>query len=127
MRGLYNAAGSMLVNQVRLENISNNLANINTPGYKRSEVVARAFPEILLYRMERMDRKGRAALVPVGLAAENVAIEETYLVNTPGAVLATERNLDLALKGPGFFALDTPQGVRYTRDGHFQISAEGYL
>jgi flagellar basal-body rod protein FlgG len=127
MRGLYNAAGSMLVNQVRLENISNNLANISTPGYKRSEVVARAFPEILLYRTERTGERGGALAAPVGLAAENIAIEETYLVNTPGAVLATGRQLDLALQGPGFFVLETPGGIRYSRDGHFQISAEGLL
>ena len=127
MRGLYNAAGSMLVNQVRLENISNNLANINTPGYKRTEVVTSAFPEVLLCRMERLGKSGRATLSPVGLAAENIAIEETFLVETPGAVLATGRDLDLALQGPGYFAVDTPRGVRYTRDGHLQIDAGGTL
>ncbi len=127
MRGLYNAAGSMLVNQVRLENISNNLANINTPGYKRNEIVVRTFPEVLLYRTEKISDKGKATATPVGRAAENVAVEETYLVNTPGAVLPTGRPLDLALQGPGFFVVEAPQGVRYTRDGHFQISAEGNL
>jgi flagellar basal-body rod protein FlgG len=117
----------MLVNQVRLENISNNLANINTPGYKRSEVVARAFPEILLYRTERVNGRGRTLASPVGLAAENIAVEETFVVNISGALFSTGRHLDLALQGPGFFVVETPQGLSYTRDGHFQISAEGIL
>jgi flagellar basal-body rod protein FlgG len=127
MRGLYNAAGSMLVNQVRLENISNNLANINTPGYKRSEVVAVTFPEILLYRTEKMAGSRKAVASPVGLAAENIAVEETYLVNISGSLSTTGRELDLALQGPGFFAVETPQGMRYTRDGHLQVNADGIL
>lgn len=127
MRGLYNAAGSMLVNQVRLESISNNLANINTPGYKRSEVAARAFPEILLYRLEKSTVSGRMSASPIGLAAENIAVEELHLINLSGSLRETGRPLDLALQGPGFFAVETPGGIRYTRDGHLHLSAEGIL
>lgn len=127
MRGLYNAAGSMLVNQVRLENISTNLANINTPGYKRSEVVARTFPEVLLYRTEKSGITGSTTVAFVGLAAENIAVEELHLVDLSGSLLETGRPLDLALQGPGFLAVETPEGIRYTRDGHLQISAEGIL
>jgi len=127
LRGLYNAAGSMLVRQVCLENISNNLSNLNTPGYKRGEVVKRTFPEILLYRTQRT-APGQAILSgPIGIAAENIAVEETVAVHEPGALLSTGRQLDVALQGPGFFVLDTPEGPRYTRDGRFHLSADGVL
>ena len=138
MRGLYNAAGSMLVNQVRLENISNNLSNLNTPGYKRTEVVARTFPEILLYRTEKfapgLPVENRSRFLthgyprgPIGIAAENIAVEETVLVHIPGAPRVTDRHLDLALGQPGFFVVQTQQGLAYTRDGHLQLSADGTL
>lgn len=127
MRGLYNAAGAMLVNQVRLENISNNIANLNTPGFKRSEVVVRTFPEILLFRLENVSPSRAAPYGPIGIAAENIAVEEMPLIQLPGTLWSTGRRLDLALKGEGFFVLDTPQGLRYTRDGHFLLSDQGYL
>ncbi len=128
MRGLYNAAGSMLVNQVRLEHISNNLSNIHSNGYKRTEVVARAFPEIYLYRLEKTSPHARTLLHgPVGIAAENIAVEETVVLHRPGALRETGRELDLALQDPGFFVVETPAGLRYTRDGHFHLNGEGVL
>lgn len=127
MRGLYNAAGSMLVNQVRLENISNNLSNLNTPGFKRSEVVLRTFPEVLLYRTEKIGRGKAIPFGPIGIAAENIAVEETVIIHLPGTLRLTERPLDIALQEPGFFVVQTPQGEAYTRDGHLQLSADGTL
>ncbi len=128
MRGLYNAAGSMLVNQVRLENISNNLSNLNTNGYKRSEVINRTFPEIYLHRLEKTTPQANTALYgPIGVAAENVAVEETVLIHLPGALRETGRELDLALQESGFFMVETPAGMRYTRDGHFHLSGDGTL
>ncbi len=127
MRGLYNAAGSMLVSQARLENISNNLANLNTPGYKRYEVMLRTFPEVLLYRTEKAGAAGGIPRGPMGIAAENIAVEETVCIHLPGAPRLTERPLDIALQEPGFFVVDTPTGPAYTRDGHLQLSADGTL
>ncbi|MGI6307375.1 MAG: flagellar hook-basal body protein [Dethiobacteria bacterium] len=128
MRGIYHAAGSMLVNQFHLENISHNLANLHTPGYKRSEPVQKTFPEILLYRRERMGSgEGKAGLQPIGPAALNVALEETPLIYLNGALLQTGEQLDLALQGEGFFVLETPGGVGYSRDGRFHLNAAGVL
>ena len=126
MRGLYNASGSMLVNQVRLENISNNISNLNTPGFKRSETLVRAFADTLLYCIEN-NQEGKKSSLPVGLLAQNVAIDDTIFASSDGGLNLTERKLDLALQGPGFFALETPRGVRYTRDGHFGVNGEGVL
>ena len=138
MRGLYNAAGSMLVNQVRLENVSNNIANLNTPGYKRTEVVTIPFPEIPLYRTQKAnypfvpDGAHRFfthgyAYGPIGIAAENVAVEEVIAIHISGAPRMTERPLDIAIHEPGFFVVETPDGPAYTRDGHLQLSDDGML
>ncbi len=126
MRGLYNAAGSMLVNQVKMENISNNLSNLNTPGYKRNDVVQRTFPEILLYRTEKKPFTG-GLHGPVGIAAENIAVEEIPTLHIPGSLWTTGRKLDVALQEEGFFMVETPEGMRYTRDGHFHLSEGGML
>lgn len=128
MRGLYNAAGSMLVNQVRLENIGTNLSNIHTNGYKRSEVITRTFPEIYLYRLEKVAPHAKTLPHgPIGIAAGNIAVTETLVFHQPGAMRETGRELDLALQDAGFFVVDTPAGPRYTRDGHFHLNGEGLL
>lgn len=139
MRGLYAATGSMLVNQVHLEVISNNLANIHTPGFKRGEVVNESFPETLLhYQGNRMmPGQGRfsaglvtaqlPALRPIGGLAENVAVDAIYHMQQPGALRMTEDPLDFAIQGDGYFVLETPDGLRYTRDGHFHVNSEGLL
>lgn len=128
MRGLYNASSSMLVNQSRLESVSNNLSNVNTTGYKRSEVSQLTFPQTLIHRMDQSPVGGGALSTPVGVTADNVAVEETHTFQEPGSLRSTERNLDMAVQEPsGFFALDTPEGVRYTRDGSFFLSEDGTL
>ncbi len=127
MRGIYQSAGSMLANQFYLENIGQNLANLHTPGYKMSEPVQGSFPEILLYRREKMSSRVGTSLQPIGPAVLNVAVEETPLVFLNGDLLKTEELLDLALQGEGFFVLETPTGLAYSRDGRFQLNAAGML
>ncbi len=126
MQGLYNASSSMLVNQARLESTSNNLSNINTPGYKRSEAVQLTFPETLTYRLEQHPGlRGRTFASPVGTTADNVAVEETHVFHETGSLRPTGRSLDMAVEeSSGFFALDTPEGMRFTRDGSFFLSVD---
>ena len=127
MRGIYQAAGSMLVNQFYLENIGQNMANLNTPGYKRSTPVQRTFPEILLYCRGKTDSPGKTGLQPLGPAALNVAVDETPLIHLDGALQQTGEQLDLALQGEGFFVLETPAGPGYSREGRFRLNADGEL
>ena len=127
MRGIYQAAGSMLVNQFHLENIGQNMANLHTPGYKRSAPVQRTFPEILLYCRGETGPRGKTGLQPVGPAALNVCVDETPLIHLDGALQQTGEQLDLALQGEGFFVLETPAGFGYSREGRFQLNAEGEL
>jgi flagellar basal-body rod protein FlgG len=117
--GLNIAASGMVTEQVRQDQLSNDLANASTPGYKPDESPQHSFGEVLLANTE-----GGAA---IGSVDEGVALGKTYTDLTPGAVQATGEPLDFAIAGNGFFAVHTSQGVRYTRDGQFTTSAQGVL
>lgn len=123
MRGLYTAASALLAGQVILEVISNNLANQNTPGYREDRVACRAFPEVLIRRVE----KGSGDSGPIGSLDQGVAVEEVFTPQRPGPLESTGRMWDLAVVGEGFFTILTEEGIRYTRNGHFHVNADGYL
>jgi flagellar basal-body rod protein FlgF len=117
--GLYIAASGMLTEQVRQDQLSNDLANASTPGYKADESAQHSFGEVLLANTEG----GHA----VGSVNEGVSLGKTYTDMTPAAMQETGEPLDFAIQGKGFFAVQTAQGVRYTRDGQFSASTSGTL
>jgi flagellar basal-body rod protein FlgF len=117
--GLEIAATGMLAEQVRQDQLSNDLANASTPGYKPDETTQHSFGEVLLANTEGGQ--------PIGSANEGVALGKTYTDMTPAPVQETGEPLDFAISGTGFFAVKTEQGVRYTRDGQFTTSAQGVL
>lgn len=124
LRGIYTAATGMMVQTAREEAIANNLANADTTGYKRVEAVARTLAQLPLRRMG----DGLAANGPaVGVLGAGAALAATTSLLTQGGLRATGNPLDLALAGAGFFAVETPAGVRYTRDGAFMVDRDGYL
>jgi flagellar basal-body rod protein FlgG len=117
--GLDIAASGMVAEQIRQDQLSNDLANAATPGFKPDETPQRSFGSVLLANTE-----GGA---PVGSVDEGVALGKTYTNMTPGTMQETGEPLDFAIQGNGFFAVKTPQGIRYTRDGQFTNSAAGVL
>jgi flagellar basal-body rod protein FlgF len=117
--GLDIAATGMVAEQVRQEQLANDLANASTPGFKPDETPQHDFGTVLLANTE-----GGAA---VGSVDEGVALGKAYTNMTPGTLQETGEPLDFAIVGSGFFAVRTPQGVRYTRDGQFTSSASGVL
>jgi flagellar basal-body rod protein FlgG len=117
--GLYIAATGMVAEQTRQDQLSNDLANSSTPGYKADESPQQSFGSVLL-----ANRDGGAA---VGSVDQGVALGRTYTNLTPAAVQETGEPLDFAIEGAGFFAVRTAQGIRYTRDGQFTSSAAGLL
>jgi flagellar basal-body rod protein FlgG len=128
MKALGIAATGMLAQQTNVNVISNNIANANTTGFKTSRA---AFSD-LIYMSERREGALNAeggTVTPVGL---NIGLGAqaagTVRLNTQGGLNATENQLDLAIDGAGYFAVNRPDGARvYTRDGSFQISPEGQL
>jgi flagellar basal-body rod protein FlgF len=117
--GLFLAASGMVAEQVRQEQLSNDLANASTPGYKPDEAPQKSFGSMLMANTE-----GGAS---VGAIDQGVALGKTFTNMTAGATQETGEPLDFAIEGNGFFAVRTAAGVRYTRDGQFMVSAKGTL
>ena len=128
MRALSIAATGMNAQQLNLEVIANNIANINTTGYKR----ARAEFSDLLYQTERaqgVPNRANQAIVPegakIGLGVQTSAVRNLHL---QGSLVSTGNELDLALIGRGWFQIETPDGeTAYTRAGAFNKNADGQL
>ena len=113
--------------QTRMSVISNNLANVNTTGFKRD----RASFEGMLYQNLRQPgaQVGADAQAPTGLMlGTGVRIVATEKTHTQGSLVTTKNALDLAVQGEGFFQIAQPDGtIAYTRDGAFKLSATGQL
>jgi flagellar basal-body rod protein FlgF len=117
--GLYIAATGMVAEQARQDQLSNDLANASTPGFKPDESPQHNFGAMLLANT----RDGQT----IGSVSTGVQLGGTYTDMTPAPVLDTGQPLDFAIQGKGFFAVQTAQGIRYTRDGQFTTSAQGDL
>lgn len=132
IRGWYTGASGMNAQQNRLDAISNNLANVDTAGYKRDITVSKSFPELLI-RRTNLDGVyetpfGSAETAPViGKLGLGIETNENYTDFAQGSFRQTDQNTDVAFGGKGFFAVQTPLGERYTRDGNFIIGKEGIL
>ena len=126
------AASGALVQQMRLEVLSNNLANINTIGFKEDRVIFRAY---LPGSQEPIEGFTEMGSIPVswenlnpGLPSNfHVEFEGTKTSFFPGQLKHTGNALDIALDGEGFFCVKTPEGVRYTRKGNFSLNTDGVL
>ncbi|MDW8106823.1 MAG: flagellar hook-basal body protein [Armatimonadota bacterium] len=121
LRGLYVAAEGMAARQRAQDAIANNLANLNTTGFKSDRPVFTTVYERLLYRVEGTRSQ------PIGTLSAGAIVRELYTDLQAGALLTTGSPLDLAIDGVGFFAIQTPQGIRYTRNGAFQLNAQRTL
>jgi flagellar basal-body rod protein FlgF len=117
--GLFIAASGMVAEQTRQDQLSNDLANASTPGYKPDATPQHSFGELLL----RNSANGQA----IGSLNTGVALGKTYTDMAPAGMQTTNEPLDFGILGNGFFGVQTPQGVRYTRDGQFTASAQGQL
>lgn len=117
--GLFIAASGMVAEQTRQDQLSNDLANASTPGYKPDRSTQRSFGELLLANTA----SGR----PIGTLTTGVALGAPVTNMTPAGMQDTGQPLDFGIVGAGFFAVQTAQGVRYTRDGQFSADARGRL
>lgn len=128
MRSLNIAATGMSAQQLNVDVISNNIANMTTTGYKR----ARPEFQDLLYQSQRTTGAASSesgTLVPagvdVGLGVKTAAV---YRVLEQGPLVGTENDLDLAIQGRGYLIIELPTGeLAYTRSGNLQLSPEGQI
>ena len=128
MRALYTAATGMLAQEMNVEVISNNIANMRTTGFKRQRV---EFQDLLYqnYRRVGTSTSDQGTRLPVGLdIGAGVKVVGTPRIMSQGSVLPTEKELDVTIRGEGFFRIQTPDGrIAFTRAGSFELDAEGRL
>jgi flagellar basal-body rod protein FlgG len=117
--GLTIAATGMIAEQVREDQLTNDLSNASTPGYKPDESSQGNFNTLLLGNMSNGQ--------PLGTLTTDVQIDRTVTNVAPVPLQTTGQPLDFGIAGVGYFAVRTAQGVRYTRDGQFTASANGTL
>jgi flagellar basal-body rod protein FlgG len=122
--GLRASASGMRAQQTRIDTIANNLANVNTTGFKRS----RANFEDMLYETlqgsQLVRYEGTETLAPIQIG-RGVRLADIQRVHTQGAFERTDNPFDLAIEGDGFFTLQLPNGnTAYTRDGTFTRAAD---
>jgi flagellar basal-body rod protein FlgG len=117
--GLYIAASGMLAQQVREDQLANDLSNASTPGYKSDSSVQSSFGAMLL--------SNTATGQQIGTIDTGVQLGSPVTNLTPETLSSTNQPLDFGIAGSGFFAVRTAQGVRYTRDGQFQENSKGLL
>ena len=132
IRGWYTGASGMNAQQNRLDAIANNLANVDTAGYKRDVAVSKSFSELLLRRTSAdgvyVTPFGSADAAPViGKLGLGVETNENFTEFEQGSFRLTDQPTDFAMGGEGFFAVETANGERYTRNGNFIIGKEGIL
>lgn len=142
LRGFYTAASGMISQQRAQEALSNNIANVNTPGYKADEAVLQAFPEMLIQQMGsnapgiQQEFGGSSTNRPIGSLHTGVYVQEVVPDFSQGPIRETGMPTDLALvdgalpdeTGGLFFTVENEAGdLRYTRNGHLTVDAAGFL
>ena len=125
IKGFYNLTSGMLSQGRRLDVIANNITNISTAGFKAEQYTDRTFDEVMAVRVGNLDKSHYEEL-PVW-QAHILAPDHLYTDFQQGAPEETNLPLDFAIIGDGFFAIDTGDGVAYTRAGSFTLDGEGYL
>ncbi|QFK72966.1 flagellar hook-basal body protein [Pradoshia sp. D12] len=144
-KGFYTAASGMLAQQRKTELLANNLANANTVGYKEDQASVRSFPEMLLSSYEKVNLPVEESVSInhskyVGALNTGVYVQETIPSFSQGDVKTTDNTTDMAIvdqampidpernqPGTALFTVETPDGLRYTRNGNFTLDGSGYL
>ena len=128
MKALHIAATGMKAQELNVEVISNNVANMRTTGYKRQRA---DFQDLLYQNLRRMgtDTSANGTIVPTGVQiGSGVKTAATARIMSQGNLQQTGKELDVAIRGEGFFQIQMPDGTTaYTRDGSFERDANGTL
>src|SRR3979490_1408772 len=127
MRALYTAATGMAAQELNVQVISNNIANMRTTGFKKQRA---AFQDLIYDHVRRVGAQAsdQGTILPVGVDIGGGVQTggNPRLLMTQGTLSATGNDLDIAIRGEGFFKIQMPDGTySYTRDGSFQMDAQG--
>jgi len=128
MRALHTAATGMMAQELNVQVISNNIANMRTTGYKRQRA---EFQDLLYEHVRRVGTQtsDQGNILPAGIElGAGVKTVGTPRLMTQGSLVQTGKDFDVAIRGEGFFQITLPDGrTAYTRDGSFQMDAQGRM
>lgn len=128
MRALHTAATGMIAQELNVQVISNNIANMRTTGYKRQRA---EFQDLIYEHVSRIGTQTstQGNILPVGIdLGGGVRTAGTPRVMTQGTIMPTGKDLDVAIRGEGFLKVQMPDGTfAYTRDGSFEMDAQGRI
>jgi flagellar basal-body rod protein FlgG len=128
MRALYTAATGMAAQELNVQVISNNIANLRTTGYKKQRA---AFQDLIYDHVRRVGAQAsdQGTILPVGIdLGGGVKTVGTPRLMSQGTLSPTGNDLDIAVRGEGFFKIQMPDGTfAYTRDGSFQMDNQGRI
>lgn len=128
MRALHTAATGMMAQELNVQVISNNIANMRTTGYKRQRA---EFQDLLYQHVSRVGTQtsSQGNILPAGIElGSGVKTVGTPRMMTQGALAQTGKDYDIAIRGEGFFKISMPDGrTAYSRDGSFELDAQGRL
>ncbi len=110
------AQHAMVSKMAQLQTIANNLANVSTTGFKRDEM----FVHQLETKINELQSAASSGSMPLPITGTKIEFEQ-------GSLRGTGQPLDVAISGDGLFAIESPQGEAYTRDGRFAVNSEGVL
>lgn len=132
LRGIYSGTCGMLINEVRHNVVANNLANIDTVGFKKSIPVFSCEPLSNIYKINDNQEilKNKFINKPqyIGQLGTQTVLYDVYITtNQPGTLNVTNNPSDLAISGDGFFAIETKDGIKFTRAGNFVLNKDGEL
>jgi flagellar basal-body rod protein FlgF len=122
IRGIYTAASGMVSESLRTDAIANNMANVDTTGYKRDITITKDFGSMLIKRVADGPHPS-----DIGSMGYGSVVDEIATIHDAGQIRPTGNPLDLAVNGQGYFTVQTPNGLRYTRSGSFYRSSQGNL
>ena len=122
-KGFYNLTSGMVTQQQHLNVVGNNLVNISTSGFKESRYAATTFDDVMYARVGSKEK----IYTDIGRQSYIWAQSEINVLFDQGIPEPTGIPLDFAIMGEGFFAIQTEDGVSYTRAGNFSLDDEGYL
>ncbi|MGM0508154.1 MAG: flagellar hook-basal body protein [Fusobacteriota bacterium] len=132
LRGIYTAASGMESQITRQDTIANNLANVNTAGFKKDETIIKQFPEMEIYRKDDNNqafgsKPKKNKLKYIGNLGTGANVIDVATQFEQGAVKYTNNDFDFAIQGDSFFSVETPNGIKVTKSGNFVVNNLGYL
>ncbi len=127
IRGLYTSASGMLTELTRNDVTANNLANVNTTGYKKDTAVNSAFAQMLVMRVNDQKQTDISPRPVIGALGTGAIVDEIVTIHEQGQLRESSNPLDMAIAGEGYFVVQNDNGTYYTRNGSFTVDSDGYL